>query len=71
MFVPVQVHETMVTVPLKVSFSIDNATKRPKRSSDESSTESDASEESMPDLEAEVQQQMLRRSGASDEQQHV
>jgi len=62
----------MVTVPLRLTFTIEDAEKKPKRSSDESSTESDASEESMPDLETEVQQQMLRRSVMSNDQhQHI
>lgn len=60
----------MVTVPLNVTFTVDNNVKQkgPKASSDESSTESDASEESLPDLEHEVKEQMLRRSLASSEQ---
>jgi hypothetical protein len=58
----------MVTVPLKVTFTVEDAKKKPKGSSDESSTESDASEESLPDLESEMQQQMLRRSIMSNEQ---
>jgi hypothetical protein len=57
----------MVTVPLRVTFSVEDAKKEDKGSSDESSTESDASEESIPDLEKEMQQQMLRRSLMSSE----
>jgi len=54
----------MVTVPVRLTFSIDDEKKEkgPKHSSSESSSEeSDASEESLPDLEKEMKEQILKR----------
>jgi len=64
----------MVTVPLRLTLSIDDETKQekmPKRSSSESSSEeSSGSEESLPDLEKEMKEQILQR-GASNRDSHV
>jgi len=58
----------MVTVPIRLTFSVDDEKKEkekeeaPKHSSSESSSEeSDASEESLPDLEKEMKEQILKR----------
>jgi len=55
----------MVTVPIRLTFSIDDEKKekdKQKHSSSESSSEeSDASEESLPDLEKEMKEQILKR----------
>jgi len=60
----------MVTVPIRLTFStVDDDEKKekaPKRSSSESSSEeSDASEESLPDLEKEMKEQILKRGTAT------
>jgi len=63
----------MVTVPIRLTFSVDDE-KKPKgprhSSSESSSEESDASEESLPDLEKEMKEQILKR-GAPTGDSHV
>lgn len=54
----------MVTVPIRLTFSVDDEKKDagPRHSSSESSSEeSDASEESLPDLEKEMKEQLLKQ----------
>jgi len=63
----------MVTVPVRLTFSIDDEKKEkgPRHSSSESSSEeSDASEESLPDLEKEMKEQILKR-GQTTSDPHV
>ena len=66
----------MVTVPIRVTFSVDDdknkKDKGPKHSSSESSSEeSDASEESLPDLEKEMKEQLLKRGAPTSGDPHV
>jgi len=64
----------MVTVPLRLTLSIDDEKKEEKTtrhsSSESSSEESDASEESLPDLEKEMKEQILKR-GTTTRDPHV
>jgi len=60
----------MVTVPIRLTFSVDDEKKEkekgPRHSSSESSSEeSDASEESLPDLEKEMKEQILKRGAGA------
>jgi len=63
----------MVTVPIRLTFSVDDEKKEdrgPRHSSSESSSEeSDASEESLPDLEKEMKEQILKRGAPSGDSQ--
>jgi len=65
----------MVTVPIRVSFTVNDEKKEkkgPKHSSSESSSEeSDASEESLPDLEKEMKEQILKRGAPTSGDSHV
>jgi len=66
----------MVTVPIRLTLSVDDEKKEkqkgPKHSSSESSSEeSDASEESLPDLEKEMKEQLLKRGPPTSGDTHV
>jgi len=66
----------MVTVPIRLTFSIDDEKKEKERgprhsSSESSSEESDASEESLPDLEKEMKEQILKRGASTGSEPHV
>ena len=64
----------MVTVPIRLTFSVEDEKKKegPRHSSSESSSEeSDASEESLPDLEKEMKEQILKRGTPTGGDPHV